>query len=200
MGHDVMVSDLLQVRDFWEWLAPGYSNPHTRPYALQHAAFSSFGTLRGYRDFQMKLESGSTGVNPKVGLWANAYMSTAEYTCVGTLITRESLGNVTRNRPVPPIQGRDVSTQKTTRETNALAGLRKAANGPYREQSSLGRLSDAIAACERNWSHFKNMPSALPPQALWLPSELAAEMRKTWSSWSGTVRGVIGVSGVHAVN
>ena len=57
VGHDVMVSDLFQVRDFWEWLAPGYSNPKTRPYA--------FGTLRALRDFQMKLESGSTEANPK---------------------------------------------------------------------------------------------------------------------------------------
>ena len=178
VGHDVMVSDLFQVRDFWEWLAPGYSNPKTRPYALAHAAFSSFGTLRGYRDFQMKLESGSTDASPKVGLWAKAYMSTAEYEYIGTLITRESLDNVTRDHPVPPIQGRDVSTQKTARETNTVAGLRKAARGPYKEQFSLARLSDAIASCERNWSHFKDMPSALPLQALWLPSELAAEMRK----------------------
>ena len=73
VGQDVTVSDLFQVRDFWEWLAPGYTDPKKRPYALAHAAFASFGNLSGYRDFVMKLEAGSTEANPKVGLWAKAY-------------------------------------------------------------------------------------------------------------------------------
>ena len=177
VGQDVTVSDLFQVRDFWEWLAPGYTDPKKRPYALAHAAFASFGNLSGYRDFLMKLEPGSTKANPKVGLWAKAYMSTAEYEYIGTLISRESFDTVTKECPIPPLQARDVSAQKKTREAETLAGLQKAAKGKYKEQFSFARLSDAIASSERNWSHFQEMPSALPPQVLQLPSELAAEMR-----------------------
>ena len=32
VGHDVKVSNLFEVRDFWEWLASGYTDPSTRPY------------------------------------------------------------------------------------------------------------------------------------------------------------------------
>ena len=42
VGHDVKVSNLWEVRDFWEWLAPGYTEESTRPYALANAAFSCF--------------------------------------------------------------------------------------------------------------------------------------------------------------
>ena len=60
VGHDVKVSNLFEVRDFWEWLAPGYTNPSTRPYALSNAAFASFSSFQGYRDFLVQLETGST--------------------------------------------------------------------------------------------------------------------------------------------
>jgi hypothetical protein len=42
VGHDVRVSNLWEVRDFWEWLAPGYTDESTRPYALANAAFLLF--------------------------------------------------------------------------------------------------------------------------------------------------------------
>ena len=32
VGHDVKVSNLFSVRDFWEWLALGYTDPSTRSY------------------------------------------------------------------------------------------------------------------------------------------------------------------------
>jgi hypothetical protein len=44
-GHDVKVSCLWQVRDFWEWLCPGYTDQKTREHALQNAAFSSFSSF-----------------------------------------------------------------------------------------------------------------------------------------------------------
>jgi hypothetical protein len=34
VGHVVKVANLFEVRDFWEWLAPGYTDPSTRPYAF----------------------------------------------------------------------------------------------------------------------------------------------------------------------
>jgi hypothetical protein len=68
------VSDLWQIRDFWEWLAPGYSKAAGREQALANAAFTSYTGLRKLRDFKMELESGSTAANPKVGLWAKALL------------------------------------------------------------------------------------------------------------------------------
>ena len=53
VGHDVKVSDLWQVRDFWEWLAPGYSSPRTRGHAMANAAFTSYTGLTKFRDFRM---------------------------------------------------------------------------------------------------------------------------------------------------
>ena len=118
-GHDVKVSCLWQVRDFWEWLAPGYTDTATREHALQNAAFSSFGSLRGYRDFMLELESSSTPENPRVGLWGKAYMTSPEYEYLGTIITMESYQAITRGRQ-PVLQKRDVSECKTARETEIL--------------------------------------------------------------------------------
>ena len=42
VGHDIQVSNAWELRDFWEWLAPGYSDESTREHALKHAAFASF--------------------------------------------------------------------------------------------------------------------------------------------------------------
>ena len=53
VGHDVKVSNLWEVRDFWEWLAPGYSLPRTRGHALANAAFTSYSGLSQFRDFRM---------------------------------------------------------------------------------------------------------------------------------------------------
>ena len=141
--------------------------------APKSAAFASFGNLRGYRDF-LKLEAQRPTPKSACG---RKRTSTAEYEYIGTLISRESFDTVTKECPIPPLQARDVSAQKKTREAETLAGLQKAAKGKYKEQFSFARLSDAIASSERKWSHFQDMPSALPPQALRLPSELAAEMR-----------------------
>ena len=38
MGHNVLVSNLWEVRDIWNWLAPGWSDPSTREEARPGAA------------------------------------------------------------------------------------------------------------------------------------------------------------------
>ena len=78
VGHDVKVSNLWEVRDFWEWLAPGYTQDSTRAYALPDAVFSYF-LLYGYRDFLVQAEVGSAPQSRRVGLWAKAYMTSKEY-------------------------------------------------------------------------------------------------------------------------
>ena len=177
VGHDVKVSNLWEVRDFWEWLAPGYTEKTTRPYALANAAFSYFSSLHGYRDFQVKLEVGSTPQNPKVGLWAKAYMTSHNYEYLGTLLTKESFESVTRGR-APPMQDREVAECKTSREESCKKDLKKVSTGRYALQFPPERVADGIAVCERRWEHFSSSKGALTPMLQRLPAQLAAELRR----------------------
>ena len=177
VGHDVQVNDLWELRDFWEWLAPGYSEKGNTEYALSSAAFTTYTGLSKLRDFSMELESGTTPENQKVGLWAKAYMTTAEYEYLGTVMTGTSF-KATVGQRLPPLQKRDVSDQKTTRETTVLDKLTKATRSKLQEQFSGERLADAIATCRRDWAHFRSSPGKLKPEDKWLPAELAAAMRE----------------------
>ena len=177
VGHDVQVSNLWAVRDFWEWLAPGYTQDSTREYALKHAAFASFSSLRGYRDFMVQLESNSTEENPRVGLWAKAYMTSPSYEYLGTLITKESFDTVTKGLE-PPLQSREVSVQKTTREAEVSTELQKVCKGTFAKQFTPERLADAIAMSERNWSHFSSSKGELPAWARVLPHHLGVELQR----------------------
>ena len=177
VGHDVRVSNLWEVRDFWEWLAPGYTDESTRPYALANAAFCYFSSLHGYRDFLVQLEVGSTPQNPKVGLWAKAYMTSKKYEYLGTLLTKESFDSVTRGCD-PPMQARDVAKCKTVREEKCKKGLVKASTGPYAMQFPPERVADGIAMCERRWDHFSSSKGALTSELQRLPAPLAAELRR----------------------
>ena len=95
----------------------------------------SYAGIRHLRDFKMELEQGSTPDNPKVGLWGKPYMTSPEYTYLGTLISRSSFDAVTQKQP-PPSQCRDVSDQKTTRETKVLQRLLKLTKGEFSEHTS----------------------------------------------------------------
>ena len=65
----VQVSDVGTVRDFWEWLAPGYTTTRTRDHALANVAFTSYVGLRNFRDFKLEVEDGRVDHNIRVGLW-----------------------------------------------------------------------------------------------------------------------------------
>ena len=92
------------------------------------------------------LEAGSTPDNPKVGMWAKAYMTTVDYTYLGTLMSRQSLDSVVAAK-LPPAQARDVSGQKSTREAKVIQKLEAATRGPYQKQFSAERMADALACC-----------------------------------------------------
>ena len=66
------VSDLWDVRDIWEWLAPGYTQQSTREFALANAAFTSYIGLQKFREFKLEAESSSKEGCRSVGLWAKA--------------------------------------------------------------------------------------------------------------------------------
>ena len=51
------VSDLWDVRDIWEWLAPGYMQQSTREFASANAAFTSYIGLQKFREFKLEAES-----------------------------------------------------------------------------------------------------------------------------------------------
>lgn len=177
VGHDVQVSNLWGVRDFWEWLAPGYTDEATRDYALKHAAFASFSSFQGYRDFMIRLESDSTAENPRVGLWAKAYMTSPSYEYLGTLMTKQSFDMVTKGLE-PPLQSRTVSGQKTAREAKVSKELQKVCKGTFAKQFPPERVADAIAMSERNWHHFASSSGALPAWAQVLPHHLGDELRR----------------------
>ena len=105
-----------------------------------------------------------------------AYMTTPDYVYFGTLLSQQSVESVTRGTE-PRTQNRGVSEQKTTRELKVIAKLKQAARGPDREQFSELRMADALAVCNRNWSHFADSGGVLQPHQLWLPSQLARQMR-----------------------
>jgi len=176
MGHAVQVSNLWQVRDLWAWLAPGWHVD--RPSARSRAAFVSYDKLLAFRDFAMRLEPASTPDNPRVGLWAKQYMSDAAYEYVGTLTTRKLFEAVVR-QSVPEVLETSHSVQKSKREEAVLDRLRRVARGEYQEQFSEERLADAMAMCQRDWSHFAASSGAMPSDGSrqWLPHELAAKMR-----------------------
>ena len=49
---------------------------------------------------------------------------------------------------------------------------------PYKEQFPQSRLADAIAICKHEWSHFRTSGGSLQADRRWLPSQLAAQMKK----------------------
>ena len=105
-----------------------------------------------------------------------AYMTTPDYVYFGTLLSLQSVESVTRGTE-PRTQNRGVSEQKTTRELKVIAKLAQGARGPHREQFSELRTVDALAACSRNWSHFADSGGISQPRQLWLPLQLARQMR-----------------------
>ena len=56
--------------------------------------------------------------------------------------------------------------------------LQSVLRGRFKSQYLPDRLADAIAICNRDWSHFRDGSSELRPHQKWLPSELAADMRR----------------------
>ena len=125
----------------------------------------------------MELEDGSTPANPRVGLWAKAYMTSEKYEYLGTLMTKESLDAVIRGT-APPMQARDVAECKTSREANCIHKLNLLSKGQYAKQFPPERVADAIAMSERNWDHFRTSSGALHPSLQRLPHELAAELQR----------------------
>jgi hypothetical protein len=172
MGHDVLVSNLWQVRNLWDWLAPGYSrNPNERDQAFANAAFVAYENLNGYRDFELRKES-----DDRVGLWCKEYMSDPEYKYVGTVMTQAMFDEVVGQRE-PAFARTTDSSQKQLHHSKAARGLKKAMNGPFRDQFSADRLRDAVAMLKGDWAHFKDSPGNLPPELRRLPHELADHMR-----------------------
>lgn len=179
MGHDVMVSNLWDIRDFWEWLAPDYRIKSAG--ALSRGAFVAYDQISDYHDFVLQLEPNSTSANRRVGLWAKRYMSDpdSDLRYLGTMTTAELFATVVGDRRPPPLQ-ETTKSQKLEVETGAMKHFKKVINGPFNEQLSAERLADAMALCARNYAHFAEASGQMPADGSrqWLPSQLGAALRQ----------------------
>ena len=174
MGHDVLVSCLWEIRNFWEWLVPGYYKKDSGAAPFSTAAFVSYRNLHKYRDFLLKHEDRSTPGNPVIGLWAKHFMTDANYTYIGTFMTRELLYGVIADRELGIAKGSS-REQRTKREQEVRKSLHAVTRGSYREQFPEARLADALAVVEHRWDHFAG--KAMPARRRELPAQLAARMR-----------------------
>ena len=173
MGHDVLVSNLWTLRDYWEWLAPGYYGTGERLRALSKGAFVCYDQLSAYHDFVIRKDGDAS-----VGLWAKEYMSDpdSKLIYVGTLINRE-LATVVIGGKEPPLAKESQKAQKVDHDSQNLKDLLRVSKGSYREQFSEARLADAIAMCRRDWAHFDGRPGSLPAHRRLLPDQLGASLR-----------------------
>lgn len=189
MGHDVMISNLWQVRNFWEWLAPGYTNDRIQ--AMSSAAFVPYDRLSSYHDFLIQKEDGSTADNVRVGLWAKRYMSDRDDTRVylGTLVTTQMF-NLVVGEKRPPSHMESTSDQKRRRESNVLKKLLQVTRGEFKDQFSAERLADAIALCRRDWTHFDDRPGTMPSDGRrqMLPRDLGIALMAAGKRRSGVSR------------
>ena len=189
MGHDVLISNLWEVRNFWEWLAPGYVTD--RVGALSGAAFVPYDRLSSYHDFIIQKEDGSTANNVRVGLWAKRYMSDDDDTrmYLGTLVTKQMFDKVVGQR-IPEIHVESRTDQKRKREDKVLKKLIQVTKGDWKEQFSAERLADAMALCRRDWAHFDNRPGSMPEDGSrsMLPRELGAALQAAGKRQLGMAR------------
>ena len=132
MGHDVQVSNMWQVRDLWNWLAPGWTQD--REAARARASFVTYDRLQEYRDLSLRLEASSTPSNRRVGLWAKAYMSDKAYSYVGTVTTAELHARVVGHQ-VPGVLDMPNSEQKLRREKAVLKKFAQLQRRPYKDSS-----------------------------------------------------------------
>jgi hypothetical protein len=175
MGDDVLVSNLWEVRDFWEWLFPGHGKRPKESFALGAGIY--YENMKSYHDFTLQRVRGVDG-EVQVGLWGKRYMSDGTLRFLGTLTTWSLYKTVT-DKKEPQMQPRQTSEGKSEERSNAILDqLEKLTQGPWGEQFSQERLADAMAICREDWDHFRHSAGALPEDYRWLPKYLAAVMLK----------------------
>ena len=130
MGHSVMVTNLWNVRDFWQWLSPGRQSDDNNK---SRAAYVTYTNIQQYRDFTIQLEttenSGTAVKGPadiSVGLWAKQYMSDpdSKLQYVGTLTTRKMYDAVVGDT-VPQMAALTSRPKKVSKEEVVLEKARK---------------------------------------------------------------------------
>jgi len=173
MGHDVLVSSLWSLRDFWEWMVPNYHDIKDRQRALSNGSLVNFDRLTSYHDFVIRRDGDNS-----VGLWAKEYMSDPDDKLfyLGTLINRKLADPVIGGKE-PPAASSSTMPQKVEHDGDTLKKLTAVTKGTYKEQFSAARLADALAICRRDWAHFDGRPCSLPAHRRYLPHQLAAILR-----------------------
>ena len=200
MGKEVTVSNLWEVRDFWEWLFPGHSeNPKE---ATSRGAVVYYTGLAQYRDFKLVRV---VGEDTRVDLWAKPYMSSKTYKFVGTLTTLSLYQAVVRQEG-PRVTKAEVGEDRQKTNSKQEHALEKLARGPWKEQFTTERLADALAVCRQDWSHFAQSAGAMPRARSMMPAALGKALASqglraqrpqstppsvSWGSWrsSGSASG-----------
>ncbi len=174
MGPDVLVTNLWEIRDFWQWLFPGRGQSERD--AQQRGAIIYYERIQHYRDFEFRREDPEPG-NIKVGMWAKAYMSDPTLDYVGTITTWRLYKDIVKSRR-PEKASPTTKEDRVAHANQVLRDLLKAKEGKFKDQFSPARLADAIAVCQGNWSHFHESAGALPAQRQLIPPELALNMQR----------------------
>lgn len=176
MGPDVLVSNLWEVRDFWEWLFPGHGADSAQAFSRGSAVF--YEGMSRFHDFEIRREKEIDATGPRVGLWAKQYMTTPTYFYVGTLTTLSMYKAVAMNRK-PEVQRRSRTVHKSkSRNAALLVDFKSLTSGEFAETFSADRLADAMALCREDWGPFASSTGAYPAHGRrqWLPAKLATQM------------------------
>jgi hypothetical protein len=209
MGRDVQVTNLWEVRDFWQWLMPGHGVAgKSGQLAPTMAAFVSYENLQSYRDFVIALEpssadpedyvsGGQAGQDVRVGLWAKQFMSDPDdkLKFVGTLCTSRMYAAVAADS-VPKVAVLTSSVGKVAKEGLRLKLARKLSTGKYCGQFSPARMADCIAMLSHDWAHFAE-PSVFEGISD-LPHELAKRLRRSGCRGAHGALAAPGVEDPHA--
>ncbi|CAK0866806.1 unnamed protein product, partial [Prorocentrum cordatum] len=173
MGPDVLVTNLWEIRDIWEWLFPGHSTKSAESTARGGVMY--YENIGGIHDFELRRVPKRDGI--VVELWAKQYMSSPAYTFIGDITNWSLYKAVVKG--LPQRAGESTTEAKTKAGDGQLKKLQKLTRSGN-EQFAEPRLADAVAVAKKNWAHFDSSSgyaSEAGPRR-WMPPQLALHMHR----------------------
>ena len=177
MGKDVLVTNMWEIRDIWEWLFPGRKARSAE--ATARGAIVYYEGIAPYHDFELRRKVNPTDPSDvSVELWAKRYMTDPTYAFIGTLTTMALFNHVVKGTSPKVMASENATEAKSEAANSALPKLEKLAASQYRQQFSPERMADAIAICKSDWGHFSGSMGAAPLEShkRMMPIELAKYM------------------------
>ena len=140
MGPGVCVTNLWDVRDFWEWLWPGHRA--NKAEALCHGGIAFYEKIAGYHDFELRRDVSEPRC-PKVMLWAKRYMYSPTYELIGTPTTWAIDKELIKRMP----RGFEQGVSKAENAAESLNKLEKLSTGAFKTERSPARLAFGRRHC-----------------------------------------------------